>query len=75
MLFHCRIDVQTVRNIVINWSDSQYGLKKFVGEHPYILTTIGIALIGAGILTITPELAIGLFRLVGFGPAGPTAGM
>lgn len=64
-----------VRNIAIDWNDSEYGLKKFVHEHPHILSTAGMALIGAGILTITPELAIGLFRLVGFGPAGPIAGM
>ncbi|KAF7984865.1 hypothetical protein HWV62_10837 [Athelia sp. TMB] len=67
-------EANRIRNIAIDWNDSEYGLKKFVHEHPHILSTVGIALIGAGILTITPELAIGLFRLVGFGSAGPIAG-
>ncbi|KZP21650.1 hypothetical protein FIBSPDRAFT_825338 [Athelia psychrophila] len=62
------------RNISIEGSDSESGLKKFAREHPHLATSAGIALIGTGALVVAPALALGALNIVGFGAVGPMAG-
>lgn len=49
-------------------------LEKFMRDHPFLATSAGVTLIGAGCIVVAPTIALGLLNIVGFGALGPVGG-